>query len=46
MIVIRYGAGTRTATIKGETWERNGTPKAQDDYLIRLVKHLTFGDRK
>lgn len=46
MIILRYGAGSRTATIKGETWERNGTSKSTDDKLIRLVKFLMFGDRK
>lgn len=43
MIVIRYGANSRTVTAKGDTVQRNDLTKAQDDKLIRLVKFLTFG---
>lgn len=46
MIVVRYGAGTRTVTAKGSTQERNVLTKAQDDMLIRLVKFLVFGDAR
>lgn len=43
MITIRFGATSRTVTVKGETVQRNGLTKGQDDKLIRLVKFLTFG---
>lgn len=45
MIVIRYGATSRTVTVRGETVQRNALTRGQDDKLIRLVKFLTFGDR-
>jgi hypothetical protein len=43
MITLRFGAASRTATIKGVTVQRNDLTKSQDDKLIRLVKFLTFG---
>lgn len=46
MIVIRYGATSRTVTVKGETVQRNTLTRKQDDTLIRLVKFLTFGERR
>lgn len=45
MITIRFGACSRTVTVKGQTQQRNVLTKAQDDTLIRLVKFLTFGAR-
>lgn len=44
MIIIRYGATSRTVTTKGDTVQRNTLTRSQDDMLIRLVKFLTFGD--
>jgi len=46
MITIRFQAGRRLVTVKGETLDRNTLTKGQDDKLIRLVKFLTFGDAK
>jgi hypothetical protein len=46
MITLRFGAGSRTVTVKGETVQRNALTKSQDDKLIRLIKFLTFGDAK
>lgn len=48
MIILRFGAGSRTVTFvdKGVFVQRNELSKSQDDKLIRLVKFLTFGDRK
>ena len=34
MIVIRYGATTRTVTTKGETVQRNTLTRSQDDMQI------------
>lgn len=46
MIVLRYTASGRTVTVKGETVQRNGLSKGQDDKLIRLVKFLLLGDAR
>lgn len=45
MIIIYYGAASRTVTAKGQTVQRNDLTKSQDDKLIRLVKFLACGDR-
>lgn len=45
MITVRYSAGSRVVTIKGESLDRNSLTKQQDDKLIRLVKFLAFEGR-
>ena len=36
-ITIRFGAGVRTVTVDGHTFDRNSLTKAEDNKLRRMV---------